>query len=74
MPPSLRELEERLRRRQTETEEQIRIRIRNAEEQINYGTKPGHFDVVIENKELLKTVDDVMYHLKLWFPEKLSST
>mmetsp|Transcript_13901 Transcript_13901/g.19006 ORF Transcript_13901/g.19006 Transcript_13901/m.19006 type:complete len:238 (-) Transcript_13901:34-747(-) len=69
MPPSLQELEERLRQRKTESEEQIRIRIQNAEAQITYGTQPGHFDVVIENKELLRTVDIVLGHLKLWFPE-----
>ena len=45
-PPSVEELERRLRNRQTETEEKLQMRLAKAEEELTYATK---FDVVLEN-------------------------
>lgn len=45
-PPSIEELERRLRNRQTETEEKLQMRLAKAEEELTYATK---FDVVLEN-------------------------
>lgn len=48
-PPSVEELERRLRNRQTETEEKLQMRLAKAEEELTYATK---FDVVVENDVL----------------------
>ena len=45
-PPSIEELERRLRNRQTETEDKLQMRLAKAEEELTYATK---FDVVLEN-------------------------
>ncbi|XVE95979.1 hypothetical protein REPUB_Repub02eG0182200 [Reevesia pubescens] len=51
-PPSMRELEERLRARGTETEEQILKRLRNAEAEIEQGKSSGIFDHILYNDHL----------------------
>ncbi|XVF07253.1 hypothetical protein REPUB_Repub06bG0122500 [Reevesia pubescens] len=51
-PPSMRELEERLRARGTETEEQILKRLRNAEAEIEQGKSSGIFDHILYNDNL----------------------
>eukprot|EP00096_Caligus_rogercresseyi_P000561 TRINITY_DN1101_c0_g1_i3.p1 TRINITY_DN1101_c0_g1~~TRINITY_DN1101_c0_g1_i3.p1 ORF type:complete len:200 (-),score=69.78 TRINITY_DN1101_c0_g1_i3:372-971(-) len=50
--PSLEVLEERLRGRGTENEESLAKRLSMAKEEIEYGTSPGVFDVVILNDDL----------------------
>lgn len=49
MPPSIKELERRLRNRATETEEQIQKRVGKARKELEYSK---FFDVVIVNKEI----------------------
>lgn len=51
-PPSLHELEARLRGRKTETEESLRERLRMAGEELKYGETPGNFDLNIVNNDL----------------------
>lgn len=53
-PPSLEELEKRLRGRNTETEEVIQLRIRNAKEEIKLSEndKEGIFNYTIVNDDL----------------------
>ncbi|XVE61160.1 hypothetical protein DITRI_Ditri06bG0017500 [Diplodiscus trichospermus] len=51
-PPSMRELEERLRSRRTETEEQIIKRLRNAEGEIEQGKSSGIFGHILYNDNL----------------------
>ncbi|KAF7281930.1 guanylate kinase-like isoform X2 [Rhynchophorus ferrugineus] len=51
-PPSLHELEVRLRGRNTETEESLRERLRIAGEELKYGETPGNFDLNIVNNDL----------------------
>ncbi|XP_016669501.1 guanylate kinase 2 isoform X1 [Gossypium hirsutum] len=51
-PPTMRELEERLRARGTETEEQILKRLRNAEAEIEQGKSSGIFDHILYNDNL----------------------
>ncbi|MBU2525682.1 MAG: guanylate kinase [Bacteroidetes bacterium] len=48
-PPSVEELEKRLRNRQSETEDKIQMRIDKATRELTYANR---FDVVIENNEL----------------------
>jgi len=51
-PPSLQELEKRLRGRGTETEETIARRLKNAQGELEYTKKPGFFDLVLVNDDL----------------------
>lgn len=51
-PPSMNELEERLRARGTETEEQILKRLRNAQAEIEQGESSGIFDHILYNDNL----------------------
>lgn len=52
MPPSLAELEARLRGRGTEGEESIRKRLGNAEGEMAAAAEPGLFDFVVTNRDL----------------------
>ena len=59
-PPSLAELEKRLKKRSTESEESLRKRIGKAKEEMEYADK---FDVIIMNDKLenaLKEADDIV--------------
>jgi len=51
-PPSMEELERRLRGRQTETEESIQKRLSVAASEIEYGDTPGNFDLIIVNDDV----------------------
>lgn len=51
-PPSMEELEKRLRARGTETEEQILKRLRNAKAEIEQGRSSGIFDHILYNDDL----------------------
>jgi len=51
-PPSMQELEDRLRGRGTETEDKIQKRLANAKGELKYADKPGFYDRVIVNNEL----------------------
>jgi guanylate kinase len=55
MPPSIEELEKRLRSRKTETEEKIRQRISKAALEIS---QSNAFDVVLENDDLEQAISD----------------
>ena len=72
-PPSLLELERRLRGRNTDSEDQIRLRTHNAVAQIAFGEKPGNFDQVIENRDLGRTIDLILQTLTIWYPDLLNS-
>lgn len=48
-PPSVDELERRLRGRNTETEESLQKRLNTAKKELEYGLQSGNFDVVIHN-------------------------
>ncbi|CAG0884922.1 unnamed protein product [Cyprideis torosa] len=50
-PPSMDDLEERLRARGTETEESLQTRLAAARHEIEYGEQPGNFDTVIVNDD-----------------------
>jgi len=51
-PPSIDDLEKRLRGRNTESEESIQRRLRNALGELEYTKKPGFFDIVMVNDNL----------------------
>lgn len=68
-PPSLIELENRLRGRGTETEEAIQRRLGNAAKEIEYGEQDGAFDRIFVNNDVEKTVDEMVEVLREWFPQ-----
>jgi len=53
-PPSIEELERRLRARQTEQEEAIQKRLARSKMELDYGSEPGNFDLVIVNDNVDK--------------------
>ena len=57
LPPSIAELERRLRKRGTETEEKIAERLKQAENEL---AAAENYDYLIVNGELEKAVDDIM--------------
>ncbi|KAG5399738.1 hypothetical protein IGI04_014345, partial [Brassica rapa subsp. trilocularis] len=62
-PPSMKELEDRLRARGTETEEQIQKRLRNAEAEIKAGKSSGIFGHILYNdnlEECYKSLKDLL--------------
>ena len=68
-PPSIEELGNRLRKRNTETEEKIQIRLTNAVGEIEYGNTPGTVDAMLVNESLDDTIAAVISLLKEWYPE-----
>ena len=55
MPPSIEELENRLRSRKTESEDKIKQRIAKANEELQ---DVNHFDVVLENDNFDRAVEE----------------
>ncbi|XP_073957067.1 guanylate kinase isoform X2 [Choristoneura fumiferana] len=54
MPPSISELERRLRGRNTDTEEALMLRLNTAKKEIEFGQQPGNFHIIILNDNLNK--------------------
>ena len=67
-PPSIEELESRLRGRGTETEEKIRVRLNNAKGEMQFGHEPGNFDAIIINEELEIAFQHLVEYLRGWYP------
>jgi|TARA_B110000008_G_C16855412_1_gene518509 guanylate kinase len=67
-PPSIGELESRLRGRGTETEENLALRLKNATTEIKYGTAVGNFHKVITNDDVEETFSELKDTLLEWFP------
>ena len=66
-PPSVEELESRLRGRGTETEEKIQVRMKNAKGELEFGNSKGNFDLFIVNNDLEAAVESILSHLKKKF-------
>ena len=60
MPPSVQELEKRLRNRQTESEESLLKRIQRSEEELKFASQ---FDVVVVNDILQTAIEEVKSHI-----------
>lgn len=56
MPPSIEELEERIRGRHTDTQEQIELRLKTAREEI---AQRSHYQHVIVNDDVERAVDEL---------------
>ena len=68
-PPSMENLEQRLRGRNTETEEKIQTRLHNAIKEMEYGQIDGKFDANIVNNSVEVAFDDLVQKLNGWYPE-----
>lgn len=67
-PPSMEELEKRLRGRATETEDKIQLRVKNAAGELAYGQQPGVFDAILVNKVVDDSFRELIDTLKQWYP------
>ncbi|KAG6971357.1 hypothetical protein JG688_00004460 [Phytophthora aleatoria] len=67
-PPSMEELEKRLRGRATETEDKIQLRVKNAAGELAYGQEPGVFDSILVNKVVDDSFRELVATLKQWYP------
>ena len=68
-PPSLQELERRLRQRGTETETSLKTRMQDAAREIQDGFLPGNFDKVIVNDDLQEAFNEMVASFQDWFPQ-----
>lgn len=66
-PPSMEELEKRLRGRGTEEEEKILTRLKNAKGEMEFGT-PENFDAIVVNDEVDKCAEEILTLIKQWNP------
>jgi len=69
-PPSMAELEKRLRGRGTESEEAMLKRLANAQGELDYGTE-DNFDCVLVNEDLEGTFESMVGVMRGWFPALL---
>ena len=67
-PPSMEELEKRLRGRGTETEEAIQKRLGNAKKEMDYGHEAGNFDRIFVNADLKSCFEDIVEAFREWYP------
>ncbi len=58
-PPSLEELERRMRVRGTETDESMKLRLETAKKELEYAYKEGSHDKIIVNDDLDKTYEEL---------------
>ena len=70
-PPSMQDLEDRLRGRGTETEEKVAIRLANAVGELEYGRVEGNFDASVVNKEIGSAFFEIETILRGWYPDLL---
>ena len=68
-PPSLEELEKRLRGRGTETEESIKKRLANSAKEMKYGHEAGNFDRIFVNADLKATFEELTSAVNEYYPE-----
>lgn len=68
-PPSMEELEKRLRGRGTETEEAVLKRLKNAKEELDFGLGEGNFDRVFTNDDLDATFEALVKQFQEWYPQ-----
>ena len=67
-PPSMEQLESRLRGRGTETEDKIQIRLKTAHEEMAFGNEPGNFDAIVINNDLETAFTEIVSLLRKWYP------
>lgn len=74
-PPSLEQLEERLRGRGTESEEQVRVRLGGAHREMSYLQRDdGFFDAVVVNDEFEVSYASLLDTLAQFYPDLLPAS
>jgi guanylate kinase len=73
-PPSMDDLEARLRGRGTEKEEDIQKRLSNAAGEMDYGGQMGNFDKYLVNGDLSKASAELSALMKTWYPHLSEAT
>ena len=71
-PPSIEELELRLRGRGTEAEDKIQIRLKTALDEMKFGQTEGNFDANITNNDLEAAYVEILSYLKGWYPTRFT--
>ena len=69
LPPSIEELEKRLRDRGTEEEDKIVKRMADAAGEIEFGKTEGNVDAVLTNEDVDKCTEELVELLKTWYPK-----
>lgn len=64
-PPTMEDLEKRLRGRGTETNDKILIRLENAKKEMEYGMTPGNFDAIFVNDTIEETFEKIVQYLRM---------
>lgn len=67
----MKELESRLRGRNTETEDKIQLRLKTAVDEMAFGRTKDNFDAIITNDDVDTAYMDIFNVLKIWYPERL---
>jgi guanylate kinase len=67
-PPSMQDLENRLRGRGTEKEEDIVKRLANAQGEMDYGQEEGNFDKYLVNDDLKSSSEELCNTIQTWYP------
>ncbi|KAF1327062.1 Guanylate kinase, partial [Globisporangium splendens] len=68
-PPSMVELEKRLRGRATETEDKIQLRVKNAAGELEFSKQPGMFDENLVNENVDESFAKLLQILQKWYPK-----
>jgi guanylate kinase len=68
-PPSIEELEKRLRGRNSESNDKINIRLDNARGEMEYGMVEGNFNAVVVNDNLDNSFNDILTLLSEYYPD-----
>lgn len=71
-PPSIEELERRLRERETETEESLQKRLNTAKVELEYGLLPGNFDIIVQNHDLKQAYTELRDFILLQLNNQLA--
>lgn len=67
----MKELESRLRGRNTETEDKIQLRLKTAVDEMTFGRAKDNFDTIITNDDIDTAYMEIFNILKKWYPERL---
>jgi guanylate kinase len=73
-PPSMKQLEQRLRGRGTEKEEDIQTRLGNAAEEMSYGQTEGEFDFYLTNASLESALEQLAKVIMEWYPSLVEAS
>lgn len=77
-PPSVQDLEKRLRNRNTESEESMKKRLGNAQREIEYGVGKDtngnpNFDKILINDDIERAWKELVEILQVWFPSSFQA-